>query len=138
MFGLKGMDKRKTLGVLHGFRVFLAGTNPDDLIHRGDEDFTVTDFARAASGDDLIYHQIHLIIVDNDFDFEFLEKLYGVFRTTIALGLTFLAAETSNFGNCHAYDAGINEGNFHFVELKGTNDRFYFFQACDSLFWMLS
>jgi len=127
--------------VLNGFRILFPCPNPYHRIHRADEDFAVTDFASTGRRYQLVNNHVNLSFIDDNLDFELLEKLNGIFRATVTLCLTLLAAKAPNFRNRHTNDPSIDQGNFYLVQLKGANNRFYFFQtrysSCNDLVFVL-
>ncbi len=118
---------------LNRFLVPFAGANADNFLDRRDEDFTIPNLAGAGGRDDFVYYHIDLIVVNNNFDFELLQELDGVLGTPVSLGLAFLTPKASDFGNGHADNAGVDQGDFDFIQFKWPYNGFYLFQARRSL-----
>jgi len=66
----------------------LSPVRIDYLVDGRYENFAITDLT--CPGGDFVNHHINLIILNNYFNFEFLQKLNSVLRTAIAFGLTLL------------------------------------------------
>ena len=62
---------------------FFPGTDTDAVIQGGDEDFSVTDFARAGTLDDGVDCCVDVLIVDRDLDTNLVQKLNFDFRTAV-------------------------------------------------------
>jgi hypothetical protein len=62
---------------LYGFRIPFPCPYADNLINRGDENFTITDFTSPGCRDNFIHNHINLGIFNDNFHLEFLEKLYS-------------------------------------------------------------
>ncbi len=106
-----------------------AGADPDSFLDREYEDLAVTDFARAGGFDDGVDGIVDLVLVQDEFDFDFREEVDRVLAGAVDFGLAFLAAEAFDLGHGHADDAEIGQGFFDFGELERFDNGFNFFHV---------
>src|SRR5229473_5005785 len=115
---------------LERFRPGLAGADADDLLQIEDEDLAVADLSRVGRFfyglDRLIEH----LVLDRGFDLYFGQEIDHVFRAAIQLGVTFLPAETLDFGDGDALHADGGQGFPHLVKLERLDDCGYEFHEC--------
>src|SRR5690606_23944739 len=76
----------------------LAGADADHLFKRGHENLAVADLARAGRRLDRFDDAVEDGLVDGRFDLDLGQEVDHVFRTTVQLGVAFLAAEAFDFG----------------------------------------
>src|SRR5713101_8386199 len=107
---------------LERFRAGLAGADADDLLEIEDEDLAVADLSRVGRFfyglDRLIEH----FVLDRGLDLYFRQEIDHVFRAAIQLGVTFLPAETLDFGDGDALNADGGQGFPHLVKLERLDD----------------
>src|SRR5690625_7593394 len=72
-----GMSLTKNL---NSVRAGFAGTDTDDLLHRRDEDLTVTNLTGARCFSDGLYSLLHQTIVQCQLDFHLAYKMPDLFR----------------------------------------------------------
>ena len=83
----------------------LAGADTDNFFQRGDKDLAVPDLARTGgcfNGLDGLFDEI---VRDGRFDTKLGQEIDGILSTAIELGMTLLATEALDFGNCQALDS---------------------------------
>ena len=110
-------------GVVTGF----SGADADDFLEVGDEDFSVSDLAGTGDLDDRLDRHLDLIVGDNEFDFDFGEKIDGVLGTAVLLLVAFLPAEAADFGDRHSRESGFIEVFLDLFEFEMADDGFDFF-----------
>ena len=70
------------------------------------------------------------IVGKHQFDFDFGQEIDRVFAAAIDFSVAFLAAESFDFADGHAFDADFAEGVLHFLQLEWLDDRFDFLHNC--------
>jgi len=67
-----------------------ARTDTDDLLHIGDPDLAVTDFACAGGLGDEVKNVVHIVVINDEFHLHFGNKVDLVFRSAVSLGVPAL------------------------------------------------
>ena len=109
-------------GVLQRRFAVLVVADADGFIDSGHEDFAVSDFAGSGCADDGLNGLVLDLVGDNDFDLYFGQQIDGVFAAAVELSVALLAAMAAGFQNCHAFNAGFEEGILHGIQLGGLED----------------
>ena len=84
-----------------GFVVLFVGTDSPGIFDVVDEDFAIADFTGFGGLDDGIDGGFDDIVGNNGFEFDFWEKIDGVFISAIDFGMAFLPTEAFDFGDAH-------------------------------------
>src|SRR5712692_1439518 len=115
---------------LERFRAGFAGADADDLLQIDDEDLSVADLSRVGRFFDGFDRLIEHLVLDRGLDLHFRQEIDHVFRATIQLGVTFLPAETLDFGDGDALHADGGQGFPHLVKLERLDDCGNEFHEC--------
>src|SRR6266704_2263487 len=107
-----------------------AGADADNLLEIENEDLAVADLSRVGRFfyglDRLIEH----LVLDRGLDLHFWQEIDHVFRAAIQLGVTFLPAETLDFGDGNALYADGGQSFPHLVKLERLDDCGNEFHEC--------
>src|SRR6185437_5136528 len=108
--------------LLQSVDVGLAGADAHRLLDRRNEDFSVTDLARAGGGGQLVHDLIELFARDRDLEPQFRKKVYGVFGAAVDLGVALLPPIAFDLRHGHAVDAYASESVAYLFELEWLDD----------------
>lgn len=111
----------------------LVIADADRLIDAGHKDLAIADFARARSPGDCRDGLFAKLVWDDDFNFDLWQKVDRIFPATVELGMAFLAAMTARFQNGHAFNACLEQGVFHSIQLGGLENCFNFLHKSKNL-----
>ena len=107
---------------LDGSFTALVSADTNDVFDSEDEDLAVTDLAGFGGGRDRGDCLGREVIGDDDLKFGLGQEINRVFRTTINLGVAFLAAEAFHFSDGHAFDTDGGKGFFDLFQFEGLDD----------------
>lgn len=103
---------------LKGVTVKLACPDANDLLDRQDKYLAITYLAGADNLDDVFDEFIDPLILNDDLDFYFRDKVNHIFGTAIDFSVAFLAAEALYLVDCHAEYVDVLEGFLEIVKLE--------------------
>src|SRR5205809_8007937 len=118
------------VGSLERFRAGLTGADANDLLQIEDKDLAVADLSRVGRFFDGFDRLIEQFVLDRGLDLHFRQEIDHVFRAAIQLGVTFLPAETLDFGDGDALNADRGQSFPHLVKLERLDDCGYEFHEC--------
>src|SRR5260370_42623404 len=81
-----------------------AGADPDDIVHRNNEDFAITKLSRPGGLRGCLDDGIFNAFGNDDFGFDLWDKLDLIFRAAIDFGVPLLTTITLNLANGHPGD----------------------------------
>src|SRR5712691_5264573 len=91
----------------------LAGADPDDILHRNNEDFAIAKLSCPGGLRDCLDDGIFNAFGDDDFDLDLWDKLNLILRAAIGFGVSLLTAITLNLADGHSGDTDFLESVSH-------------------------
>src|SRR5271157_1870397 len=95
----------------------LAVADPNRFFDRPDEDLAVANSSGLGGGVQYFYNLFRALIRHDNFDLHFREEINCVLRPTIRLGMAFLTAVATHFGDRDALHANVEERFLYLVQL---------------------
>src|SRR5215510_1759208 len=107
----------------------LAGADADRFIDREDEYLSVAEFARAGGLDNRVDSVLDDLLVEDDFDLQFMHEFNLVFDAPVDLAVPLLPSEAFYLADGHALHAERLQRVFDAFEQVRPNDRFNLFHS---------
>src|SRR5216684_7836359 len=115
MFLDSPVEKSEKASLQRGLAAF-AGSDPDDILHRNNEDFAVAKLSCSGGLRDCLDDGIFNAFGDDDFDFDLWDKLDLILRAAIGFGMSLLTTITLNLADGHPGDTNLLESVSHRVQ----------------------
>ena len=122
----------------NGIRSGFAGTDPDALIHRQNEDFTIADVAGPSAGDDTVDRRLDILIVDRDGNPYRAEQIDFADGTAVGGNVPFLLAASQSVADRHLEDVPLVQlllDRIQSFRLDVGNDQFHVSPALSYDVW---
>lgn len=110
--------------------VRLACAYPYDLLDIRDKNFAIADLSRTRRSYYRIDDAVHHFFIGHYFNLYLGQKIHHILRSPIKFRMSFLPAETLDFGNSQPAYSYLVQGFAHFVELERFDDGFDLFHVC--------